>query len=614
MSSCCGPSSVTNSSLFANSSKVIKFSKDRIVANSGPNVLMDLDLCGLNIPFDQIFRTQLRLPKQTSDISLMYENILGNQTTFVAIKVTYDKANKIYDDNFIEYYFVGQPDPTRTIGKLMILTGTETKPIPPIALNNPSTKYGVIVDVMAATTKVTFESLTQVPNTLSIDNLLWTDILSDPTSGDLIVYKNGTHVAYVSVDQIISVELNGRIILIDDRSAGEYTLIFIDDFNANQANSLITWALADRSRRITIGVQADTTPPFITYTPTFNTTLILNNFATTAGGLNYLITKQDLIALWIESVIDNRDGNIAIDDSNIIITPLNSSTPINAITNYGRYNITIQVDDAARNRALDTFVLNVKNLNPPKIVLKTPYSTLISQNLPIGVSTKIWINDYPFDQINKQNLIDLFLQQVIDTEDGNIPLYATNINVTVLDNLNHSINNIGQSGTYNVSFSVSDSDQNIGTTLWSDVNTQLVDQFNVPITSFNVVVSENQPPIVQFVTNFTQDPNFPGIPSFNLYQFNINGIINKSDLYSALVASVTDDRTPVITGGNITLIQNRIFDQFNSAELVFIDSTTLTANYSTNSILSYGLFTFTTQHQDTDGAISTYSIDFIVIS
>lgn len=587
--SCCGPSNVTSSSLLTNSnSKVIKFSKDRLVANSGPNLLMDMDLCGLNIPFDQIFRTQIRLPKQASNVSVQYENVLGVAATFLAIKVTYDSKNKIIDDNYIEYFFQGQPDPTRSIGKLMILTGTETEPIPPVALNNPSKQYDVMVDILAATTKVTFQNdVSEIPGSQNIDNILWTDILSDPTTGDLIIYSKGTPVAYIDLDQIISIELNGRIILIDDRSKGEYTLLFVDDFNANQANSLLTWAMADRSRRITIGMQADTTPPVITYTNTFSTTLVLDNFATTAGGVNYLITKADLIAMWILSVVDNRDGNIVLDDSNIIITPLNETQPINAITEYGRYSITIQVDDAARNRALDTFVLNVKNLNPAKIILKTTYAAEITAGLPIGVTNKIWINDYPFAQINKQNFIDIFLQQVIDTEDGNISLHVENINVTIQDNLNQSINSVGQAGVFTLSFSVTDTDLNTSNQLWSDTNTMLRDQFNNLVTSFVVNISENQAPVVTFLSP---------IPNISLYQFNINGIINKIDLYNYLVLSVQDDRT---ASGNIVLIQNQIFDQITSNELVYINAT--------------GTYTFLTQHQDGDGKIGTQSVVVTIV-
>lgn len=591
--SCCGPSNVTSSSLLTSNNKIIKFSKDRIVANSGPNLLMDMDLCGLNIPFDQIFRTQLRLPKQASNVSLQYENVLGLQTTFVAIKVTYDAKNKITDDNYIEYFFQGEPDPTRTIGRLMILTGTESKPIPPIALNNPSDKYDVMVDVLAATTKVTFESnSSQIPGSMTVDNLLWTDILSDPSSGDLIIYKNNVPTAYLDVDKIVSIELNGRIILIDDSSAGEYTLLFVDEYNANQANSIITWALADRTRRITAGMQADTTPPAITYTPSFSTTIILDDYANTSGsGVTYLIIKEDLIALWIESVIDNRDGEIVLDDSNIIITPLNSTTPINAITDYGRYSIVIQVDDAARNRALDTFVLNVKNLNAPKIILKTSFANQIKTGSPIGVTNKIWINDYSFDQINKQNIIDIFLQQVIDTEDGNISLHVDNINVTITNNLNQSVNVIAQAGLYTISFSVTDTDDNTGTIIWENINTQLVDQFSQVVSSFAVTISENQAPVVTFISP---------VPDINLYQFNINGIINKSDLYNFLVATVTDDRT---APSDIVIIQNQIFDQGSSQELVFIDITNVPVTTP---------FTFVTQHQDSDGKIGTASVNFNV--
>lgn len=602
MSKCLNcPGNVTNSSLMNNGNgKVIKFSKDRIVANNGPNLLMDLDLCGVLIPFDQIFRTQLRIPKNSSNVSLQYENILGNKTTFVAIKATYDKANKILDDNYLQYYFKNSPDVARTMAQLMILTGTETAPVPPISMNNPSKQYDVIVDIMAATTFVTFEEGTSVVNgSLNLSDLKWTDLLSDPTTGDFVIYKNGIPTAYIDLDKIVSVELNGRIILIDDSSAGEYSLVFVDDFNANQANSLITWAFADRSRRIVMGMQADTTSPSITYDANFTTTIVLDNYATTSGGLSYLITKQDLIDLWIDNVTDNRDGEIFLDDSNISITPINSTVEINAITDYGRYNIIISVEDAARNQAMDTFVLNVKDLIAPTIILKSQYSSAIKIGSPIGTVNKIWINDFALDQINKQSLIDIFLQQVTDPVDGNISLNVNNIDVTIQNNLNQSINVIGAAGVYTLTFTAKDSDNNITSQLFENISTPLVDQFNNLVTSFNVTISENQAPVVLFKSPLS---------AINLYQFNINGIITKSDLYSYLVEGLADDRTSV---NNLTLIQNQIFDQSNSQELVYIDGSNLAPPVVIGGPQT-GTFTFLTQHQDSDGKIGTATVTFDV--
>lgn len=587
------PGSVSTSRLLATSTKMIKISKDRIVATNGPNVLVDLDLCGLNIPYDQVFRSQIRIPKNSANVSLQYENALGLKTTFVAIKATYDPKNKILDDNHLTYFFKGEADLPRYMGKLMILTGTETAPIPPVYLTNES-NYDVVVDVMAATTFVDFEeSASQVvPGSMSFYDVLWTDLLSDPQTGDLIIYSQGAPVAYINLDEIVSVELNGRIILIDDRSIGEYTIVFKDDFNANQANSLIQWVMADRTRRITLGMSADTTAPVVTFTPNFSTTIILDNYATTSGGVSYLITKQDLIALWIQSVVDNRDGVIIMDDSNITITPVNSVTPVNAITDYGHYSIVIQVEDAARNLSLDTFVLNVKDLVAPKIILNSYYSQQISSGFLIGdpnypAAQRIWVNDYSLSQINKQNLIDLFIAQVIDNHDGNIPLHVENIAVTIQNNLNQSINTISTVGTYIVYFTVTDSDGNSSNLLWKDINTQQVDQFNNVVTSFSFYVSVNQAPVVTF-----RSPLNP----ISLYQFNINGIINKSDLLTYLVTSVTDDRTPSV---DILFVQSQIFDQMTSSELVFINAT--------------GSYNFLVQYQDGDGKIGTGNINFTVV-
>ena len=99
--------------------------------------------------------------------------------------------------------------------------------------------------------------------------------------------------------------------------------------------------------------------------------------------------------------------------------------------------------------------------------------------------------------------------------------------------------------------------------------------------------------------NVTNTDNIASIevhPSISLYQFNINGIISKNDLYNFLIVSVQDDRTPSV---DIVLIQNQIFNQFTSQELVYIDAV--------------GTYTFLTQHQDSDGKIGTASVIVTVV-
>ena len=63
---------------------------------------------------------------------------------------------------------------------------------------------------------------------------------------------------------------------------------------------------------------------------------------------SYVLTKTDLYGLLINGVSDNRDGDIALDDADIILENCNS-VAISSITTTGTYSMYFNVNDLAGN-------------------------------------------------------------------------------------------------------------------------------------------------------------------------------------------------------------------------------------------------------------------------
>lgn len=600
---CCGqavgqPSK--NTMLGTQSSQEIKFSNDSIVVNDGPNQIAKIDLCALTFEYEQFIRTAIKLPPNASNIPLQYSGLLGNNITFLLITATYESGSvvatpygRVYNDHaddYVNYFFKNEPDVVRHFADMMILTGTENAPVQEVLVNNPNVNYAVRLDIMAATTSTEIQdSTTSINENLSIKDLTWKDILSDPISNDFIVYSNGTPVAYIDRDKIAGIEVNGKILSIDDTAIGQIDLTFIDDFNANQANSILTWAMASTTNNITSGMQADTVAPIITYTQEFTTDIILDNEGTSSTtGYDGVITKDDLYALWIESVIDDRDGNMLLDDNNMTIIEIESGNEVNAITRHGKYDTTIQVNDIAQNVAKDTFIINVKDTKAARQIVDMWVYNYVKG---ITVQPDIYLQDYTGNAINKQDLIDLVIAQIVDERDGEISKNINNVDVTILHS-NIAMEHIDAPGTYYIQFTVKDSDKNASSNLWENISIILTDQLNVEVDHLILEIKTNTAPTVIWKDGSSYE--------IGLYEFSVNGIISKNQLYSHLVIDVEDDRTSTsdIFLINSSIIKTHEYDiddevyvPISNEELFYIDAK--------------GIYTYQVQHIDSDAYIST---------
>jgi hypothetical protein len=544
---CCDSSN----SLFKGREKFISFFKEKLVAQDAASILADLSFCGLKIKYDQVLKGSTYLPPGAVNMEIPYGG-LGTDITFFAMKATYDATNKRLDDNYIQYYFAGQPDVVRNIAGITIFSGTDSSRIPTIFLNNPNNVYGVRIEFMAATGVIVFRetTVTQISNeTFNIDNLNFNSITTNTMTYDFIVKDNsGNILAIINRDTISNIETNGRIIIIDDLAQGSIYLTFVDEFNANQAFSLINWALADAAQNLILpNMSADITPPVITFNPSLNLNWVLADYPDGNGG--YLITKQMLIDGFISNVTDNRDGQIILTDDNITITLINSNLSLQAITAEGKYNILIAVEDIAQNRTVDSILLNVKDTNPAKIILTDLGSQIVLENSTSGTSgwvqQRIYLEDFGADHIiEKQDFINLFVGQVVDLKDGQYPLNTNNITVTITNAGGPTIYpDVYIPGRYDVYFTVIDQDLNVTSDLWMNSLTEL------PLDYVPVTISQNQPPVIYF--NDVE-------PQYLLaYE---NGIIVKDYLKSLCIAKVTDDRDITI---NVTVLDLTIYKTYN---------------------------------------------------
>jgi len=256
---CCGQNSNNNDFLDNKDNQNIRFSNNSVIVTDGSNTLAKIDLCKLNIPYEQFTRSTIILQPSTSNVPLQYTGLLGNNITYLLLYATYEAStvhrptsdDMDYNNWYVDYFFKTEPEIIRHFAQIMMLTGTEYAPIPEVLLNNPSPNRSVKIEIIAATTNTNIEDSTSTfNNDYKIVDALWTDILTDPNSGDFIIYSKGSAVAYIDRFKISNIEVNGKILSFDDVSVGQIDITFVDDFNANQANSIITWAMSDSNNVI----------------------------------------------------------------------------------------------------------------------------------------------------------------------------------------------------------------------------------------------------------------------------------------------------------------------------------------------------------------------------
>jgi hypothetical protein len=136
-------------SLFDNGFNYIKVSKSDFVAVEGRNTAEKLMLGNLRIPYSQILKGTIRLKKGQENYLLNHLG-LGDNVTFLSMKVTYDVKSVIKENNYITYSPYDDINYQGVVSEMMVLTGNSKRRIPQLFLSNPNENYPVTIEVMIA--------------------------------------------------------------------------------------------------------------------------------------------------------------------------------------------------------------------------------------------------------------------------------------------------------------------------------------------------------------------------------------------------------------------------------------------------------------------------------
>jgi len=372
---------ICKSSLFGNTSQYIKVGNGEFIAIEGSNIFDRLLVSDLRMPYKQLLKGRVIL--KPGQVNYLLNHLgLGDNATFLAIKATYDGKSVVEEDNYISYSYYDNPVSVLNFAQMLVLTGNSTHRIPQIYLNNPNTKWRVILDVMVGVIDENYsffnDDLNQ--NATSFTGLEWTDIKTFVVGESVVIWDKSEPkraLIYFGLPYINSISLNGTFLIIDDESYGTVFLNFIDEYNANQAHSLINYVLEHPDIDID-SVTVDANPPVIFWNSTagasgsyifdyfgstssigFNTGTHGNTFSAIlplSVGTASIIYKDKLRDLLIDYISDNRDGVMNIMDSQMIITA--TSGQVNSISSLGTYSLTFEYRDLADNN-LNGVILNL---------------------------------------------------------------------------------------------------------------------------------------------------------------------------------------------------------------------------------------------------------------
>jgi hypothetical protein len=472
-----------NHSLFkSNKQKHVKFAKDVLSVVDGAKTLAHMNMNTWNIPYEQYFQSTFYIKEDTYNQEINYGG-LGTQVTLLVLKVSYEsilKKERLVRNPevpHLQYFFATNIDDIRSIDNIMLLSGTKDKKLPKIFLSNPNKTYRAKVEIMACTTDIHTEELPTLNlldvKTFDIHGLVFNNLVSDDSGTGIIVQKDiNTPLMNFSLERLSNIELSGKLMIIDDTAIGKVNLFFINQYECLQAYSLINWALNDMSNNIiTADMTADISAPVITYKSTFSTEVNILDYEVCSSCTvdKYLITKYDLIELLIEKVVDDRDGDVYLDETNLTITKINQNLNKEAISEGGKYSLVIDVHDMAGNRKTDVFVLSVTDGKAPRIVLGELGLDFYENSLN-GTPQAIQINLANFDGvITQQDILDLAIERIYDDIDGEIPAVTHYVSVKIIDTSLVLHKHITTPGRYSIQFNVIDTHGNSSNVLYNDI-------------------------------------------------------------------------------------------------------------------------------------------------
>lgn len=357
-------------SLFGKVSQFIKINGGDFVAIEGSNTVEKLITSDVRMPYKQLLKGRVILKPGQVNYLLNHLGV-GDNATFLSIKAVYDPKSVIEMDNYISYSYYNYPVQSLTFAQLLVLTGNSTNRIPQLYLNNPNTKYSVILDVMVGVIDDSYSFFNDDINQTgtSFTGLEYTDIKSFVVGESIaVIDKDSKVLIYLGLPYINSITLNGTFLVIDDESYGSVFLNFITEYDAVQAHSLLNYVLEHPDVDIaTISPIADATAPIVYFNSTAGATgsYISFNGATSSTGFNTsqgftfsttiplsygtagVIYKDRLTNLLIDYIDDNRDGVIELMDSNLVIS--GTAGVVNTIGTTGSYSLTFDFTDLAHN-------------------------------------------------------------------------------------------------------------------------------------------------------------------------------------------------------------------------------------------------------------------------
>ena len=255
-------------SLFGAQSQYIKVSNGEFLAINGSTTADRLLVSDLRMPYKQLLRSRIIL--KAGQVNYLLNHLgLGDNATFLAIKVTYNSKSVIPDDNYINYSYYDDLTKVYSFAQMMVLTGNTTNRVKQLYLTNPNTKYDVNLDVMIGVIDDQYSFFNDGINQsgTSFTGLEYTDIKSYVVGQSIVINDKSSPIRpliYLTLSNIQSIERNGSIIIIDDSSFGVIFLQFLTEYDSVQAQSLLSYILSNPNIDIELlNPVADSQPPVI---------------------------------------------------------------------------------------------------------------------------------------------------------------------------------------------------------------------------------------------------------------------------------------------------------------------------------------------------------------
>jgi hypothetical protein len=371
MSGCSG-------NLFGNRSQFIKTNAGDLIAVDGAGTREKLILSDLRIPYKQILKSRVIL--KPGQVNYLLNHLgLGDNATFLSIKALYDTKSVIEADNYVMWSYFDDLTRINYMKDFMLLTGNSTHRIPQLYLTNPNTKYPVYLEVMVASIDDTYSFFNDTINQsgTTFTGIDYVDIHSHVVGESVVVNDKSDPplpLIFITISDIASIERNSNILILNDVVLSDIFFIFNTVEDAIQAQSLFSYLLENPNVNIdSLNPKTDSLDPVVyfnqnvsmvgglngPYNTNMGSTFSATYSLSTDGNPN--ITKLSLINSMIDSIQDNRDGYMYMQESNILLFDI-SNNPITQIGLTGSYTMKFDFSDIAKNY-LNEVVINLNIIN-----------------------------------------------------------------------------------------------------------------------------------------------------------------------------------------------------------------------------------------------------------